>query len=910
MGVQLRKSERVKRQAMPVATSILWKPLRDPHYVVASLHPGGGGVRQIFVRQSTLQEVQTLVRDPAQSVVGLLLGTRFDCSITLTPYLLIDAHLATAVPWLEKGAATDAIQTLLGHLGRRHSSEVLGWYSSGRSSDAAVSPTLEAVHAAFFDEPWHTALTFGADGGAGAFYLLDSRAGRWFHAPFYEVTDSKAGSRAPKPTCVAWPAYLTTATVVPLIERPQPVASPRQAAPVSASVSAPVSGPVSPRVSAAVSAPVSSPAPRRPVALARPIIRMRRTPTRDAIAQAGRAAGRSVFHLAKALGGWAVAAYRLVAHEIGRIRARWIARAAERKSEADAVRTREAERKAREAERKAKEAAERRAAREEAQRKAVEAAKLRAAEAEARRAAEAEEQRKAAEELERRRAAEAEARRKAAEELQQRRAAEAEARRKAEEEAERRRIAEAEEAERRRAAEAEAKRQAAEAEARRRAEEAEARRAAEAEARRKAAEEAERKAAELEARRKADEEARRKAEEEKWRKAEEERQRKAAEEEQRRAAEAEARRQAAEEKARRKAAETEARRQAAEAEAQRKAAAEAERRRIAEAKEEERRRIAEAEEAERRRVAEAEGRRNAEEAERRRVAAAEEEERRRVAEGEEAERRGLVELEAAERRREAEAEARRQAAETDARQAAAEAEARRLAEAEAATQRQAAEAEARRQADDEAERIAAEAEAQRLAEEAKEQERRRAAEAAEEARRRAAEAEALRISVEVAAIRDRLARPRVEVEGSKREAPKVARLPDIEDTTASDGPYRYLALARREGFEVSENFERGTPEDSETVWLLREKESGLRLIVVTTDEAVREASLHYNLRTDDDSVLETTAPELRDLASRTIYGREECLDGLRARCRRLRATGALERGWKVSPALQPEASPR
>jgi hypothetical protein len=135
-------------------------------------------------------------------------------------------------------------------------------------------------------------------------------------------------------------------------------------------------------------------------------------------------------------------------------------------------------------------------------------------------------------------------------------------------------------------------------------------------------------------------------------------------------------------------------------------------------------------------------------------------------------------------------------------------------------------------------------------------------------------------------------------------------MPDIEDTTASDGPYRYLALARREGFEVSENIERGTPENSETVWLLHEKESGLRLIVVTTDETVREASLHYNLRTDDDSVLQTTAPELRDLESRTIYGREECLNGLRARCRRLRATGALERGWKVAPTLQAEVLPR
>ena len=102
---------------------------------------------------------------------------------------------------------------------------------------------------------------------------------------------------------------------------------------------------------------------------------------------------------------------------------------------------------------------------------------------------------------------------------------------------------------------------------------------------------------------------------------------------------------------------------------------------------------------------------------------------------------------------------------------------------------------------------------------------------------------------------------------------------------------------------MSERIERGTAEHPETFWLLHEKESGLRLIILTTDEEVREASLHYNLRTEDDSLLRITAPEHRDLESRTIYGREPCLHDLRARCRRLRATGALEREWKALPTF-------
>jgi hypothetical protein len=108
---------------------------------------------------------------------------------------------------------------------------------------------------------------------------------------------------------------------------------------------------------------------------------------------------------------------------------------------------------------------------------------------------------------------------------------------------------------------------------------------------------------------------------------------------------------------------------------------------------------------------------------------------------------------------------------------------------------------------------------------------------------------------------------------------------------------------------MSEKIERGTAEHPETVWLLHERESGLRLIIVTTDEQVREASLHYNLRTEDDSILRITAEEHRDLESQTIYGREACLHDLRARCRRLRGTGALVRDWKVTPSFHHPAAP-
>jgi hypothetical protein len=217
---------------------------------------------------------------------------------------------------------------------------------------------------------------------------------------------------------------------------------------------------------------------------------------------------------------------------------------------------------------------------------------------------------------------------------------------------------------------------------------------------------------------------------------------------------------------------------------------------------------------------------------------------------------------------------------------------------------------------------AAERAKQQAAERARQQAAERArAEAAERARAEAAaraEREAADRARQEAEQRARLeAEQRAAARAPDRAVPRVVSkerstalvAEDLEDTTSADMPYRYLALARREGFQVTGKLERGTPERPETVWLLNEPDSGLRLTVVTTDDEVREASLHYNLRTDDDALLRITPPEHRDVDSRTIYVREPCIAELRSRCRRLRATGALAREWTVTPTLHPHAAP-
>src|SRR5262245_13747291 len=81
----------VRRKAAPVSSSILWKPLRDPHYVLASLQRDQGGRRQVFARQAVLARAYTVAQTARSPLIGLLLGNQYDCPDTGTKYILIEA---------------------------------------------------------------------------------------------------------------------------------------------------------------------------------------------------------------------------------------------------------------------------------------------------------------------------------------------------------------------------------------------------------------------------------------------------------------------------------------------------------------------------------------------------------------------------------------------------------------------------------------------------------------------------------------------------------------------------------------------------------------------------------------------------------------------------------------------------
>jgi hypothetical protein len=683
---------------MPVQSSIHWKPLRDSHYVIASLEPAEGGRRQLVIKQAILLQLQTLARTaPTEQLAGLLLGTQYDCPVTGKRYVTIES-LVRGAPIPDGSALEPTIRSLIGQVRGGGSMECVGWYCGTLVFEPRLRATHEAIHAAFFHERWQTALVISDYGNAGAFFLHDPQAARWFQSPFYEEIEPTRKPPPTKPTCVSWANYLTMDAVA--LMAPRPLAEAPSAPPP-----APLSAPK--RTQIAVAPP--PPMPPRPIATHRPVVGppLRRLggvavsgskssfqQLRDASSRVAGAVSRrgpevraSATDAGKSIAGHVSSMVRASVSLIARTRdasARFIEREAAR-------------RKAAAAERAAVESA-----------RKAEAARQRAE------AARAQEARDRADLLARRRA-----------------------------EAARLQAAREKEAARLRALR---EKEAAKLQAAR-----------------------EKEAAKLQAAR--DREA--------------------------------AKAQAAREK-----------------EAAAQAAREQEAARAQAAREQE---AAKAQAARDREAAKAQAAREQE----------------------------AARLQAAREKEVAKVQAAREKADAEARQRA------------------------------EAARVLAEREQAELA----------ARQKAEAARAAAPARPSVR---------------RTETQPAAAVAAPPNQAPDLEDTTASDPPFRYLALAARDGFVLVTN---SSGSDRLDFWLLDDSDSGMLLTVVTSDVSVREAILHYNVRTEDDALLQRTPAEYRDLETRTIYVRESVVDQLRARTKRLRATGELVREWKVSPPIElPHAS--
>ena len=218
--------QHVTRRPMPVEQSVHWKPLHDSHYVVASLQPGEGGRRSIFVRQQMLSRVETLVRSShGRHIFGLMLGQFYSCPNTGLDYVVIESLLEHH-PASDDDEVAARIAASVREWQDERRAHILGWYCG--AATARPSASTAEIHDAYFAQPWQTAVVIGAAAGSanGAFYLHDRLNARWFHAPFYELLDHAPSPSQPKPTCITWSDYMTADPVAPMV--------PEQSAPISA----------------------------------------------------------------------------------------------------------------------------------------------------------------------------------------------------------------------------------------------------------------------------------------------------------------------------------------------------------------------------------------------------------------------------------------------------------------------------------------------------------------------------------------------------------------------------------------------------------------------------------------------------------------------------------------------------
>ena len=209
---------------MPVETSIHWKPRHDSHYVLASLQQAGAAFPSVFVEQPVLVRVQEAARAAPVPSVGLLLGHRYICSDSGSPFLLISSLVEQPLANRSETQLDVLVSDLLTGWRAENAIEVLGWYCSKPAHEPGLPAAAASTHKALFPHSYQTALVLSRDLTSAAFLRHDRVDSRWFCAPFYEIAPATQGSDQRKATTIGWQDYTTTADVVQLRPHPTPVA--------------------------------------------------------------------------------------------------------------------------------------------------------------------------------------------------------------------------------------------------------------------------------------------------------------------------------------------------------------------------------------------------------------------------------------------------------------------------------------------------------------------------------------------------------------------------------------------------------------------------------------------------------------------------------------------------------------
>ena len=191
---------------MPIAASILWKPIDGPAEQDAEVLP-------IFITQRALAAVHDHCAATHETCFGLLTGNVFRSSDTDASYVVVESTIR-----LPGGISADAKAALMQgwvvaqDVVHRTGDQLVGWYRGSWSAETGLAPAEAETHTALFGQPWHLAILVGAGDPTVGGVLRRSASSGWAQEclPFYELVDPASfrpdGS---KPTGLRWDNYRT-----------------------------------------------------------------------------------------------------------------------------------------------------------------------------------------------------------------------------------------------------------------------------------------------------------------------------------------------------------------------------------------------------------------------------------------------------------------------------------------------------------------------------------------------------------------------------------------------------------------------------------------------------------------------------------------------------------------------------
>jgi len=207
---------------MPIAASILWKPIDGSADQDAEL--------PIFITQRALAAVHDHCATTRETCFGLLTGNLFRSPDTSAPYVVVESTIR-----LPGGVGEDAKAALMQgwvvaqDVVHRTGDQLVGWYRGRWSGETGLAPAEAETHTALFGQPWQVAVVVGAGDTTVGGVLRHSATSGWAQEclPFYELVDPGSfrldGS---KPTRLRWDNYRTEETaLVPPPALPLPAVS-------------------------------------------------------------------------------------------------------------------------------------------------------------------------------------------------------------------------------------------------------------------------------------------------------------------------------------------------------------------------------------------------------------------------------------------------------------------------------------------------------------------------------------------------------------------------------------------------------------------------------------------------------------------------------------------------------------